>query len=127
MSFDVTVEMRDEGVYTVNPVGTLDSNTYLVFEENVTPLFVSSTKSLLFDMDELDYISSAGVRVVFKAIKAMSEHGGSIGMINLKPQIRKVFELINALPSIRVFKDIKEADRYLDTMQKREIEKQQER
>ncbi|MBW1768561.1 MAG: hypothetical protein JRJ65_16145 [Deltaproteobacteria bacterium] len=55
----------------------------------------------------------------------MSEHNGSFGMINLKPQIRKVFDIINALPEITVFKNVEEADRYLDIMQKREIEKQE--
>ena len=126
MPFYVTVGMRKTGFYVVNLEGRLDSNTYPILEKRVTPLLVSSTKALLFDMGELDYISSAGIRIVFIAKKAMSEHNGSFGMINLKPQIRKVFDIINALPEITVFKNVEEADRYLDILQKREIEKQEE-
>ena len=86
----------------------------------------SATRVLILDMSDLDYISSAGVRVVFKAKKGLKSSGGELMMVNLKPHIRKVFEIINALPSISVFKDIKEADAYLDTMQKKEMEKERE-
>jgi len=34
--------------------------------------------------------------------------------INLQPQIKKVFEILNALPSLKVFASIQELDSYLD-------------
>jgi hypothetical protein len=37
--------------------------------------------------------------------------------INLQPQIKKVFEILNALPSLKVFASIQELDNYLDAMQ----------
>lgn len=125
MSLKVDVREREKGVYVVMPDGHLDSNTYLMFEERINPLFVASTKVLIFDLSRLDYISSAGVRMIFKAKRALKEIGGSFMMANLKPQIKKVFDIINALPDIRVFKSVKEMDAYLDTMQKKEIQKQE--
>ena len=41
--------------------------------------------------------------------------------MNLKPQIKKVFEIINALPELNVFRSIEELDAYLDKMQKKEM------
>jgi hypothetical protein len=38
--------------------------------------------------------------------------------MHLQRQIKKVFEILNALPTLQVFKSIKELDEYLDTMQK---------
>ncbi len=38
--------------------------------------------------------------------------------MHLQPQIRKVFDILNALPTLRVFSNIQEMDQYLDTMQK---------
>jgi anti-sigma B factor antagonist len=125
MPLNITVENKQEGVYVVIPEGHLDSTTSLMFEEEVTPLFAATTKVLIFDLSKLDYISSAGVRFVFMAQKAMSKHNGVFMMTELKPQIKKVFEIINALPSLRVFKDIEEADEYLYAMQEKEIEKQE--
>jgi anti-sigma B factor antagonist len=125
MPLNITVENKQEGVYVVIPEGHLDSTTSLMFEEEVTPLFAATTKVLIFDLSKLDYISSAGVRFVFMAQKAMSKHNGVFMMTELKPQIKKVFEIINALPSLRVFKNIEEADEYLYAMQEKEIEKQE--
>ena len=124
MPINVNIEKRQPGVYAVMPEGHLDSTTSLMFEEKVTPLFAAATKVLIFDLSKLDFISSAGVRVVFMAQKAMSENKGVFMMTDLKPQIKKVFEIINALPSLRVFKNIEEADEYLYAMQAKEIEKQ---
>ncbi len=125
MPLNVKVKTKQEGVYIVMPEGHLDSTTSIMFEEEVTPLFADSTKVLIFDLSQLDYISSAGVRFVFMAQKAMSKYNGVFMMTNLKPQIKKVFEIINALPNLRVFKNIEEADEYLYAMQEKEIQKQE--
>jgi anti-sigma B factor antagonist len=121
MELDVTWEERAEGMFVVRPEGFLDSNTYTVLEDVLANLIAPSTRVLAFDMGGLEYISSAGLRVLFKAAKAVEGHGGAYVMSNLKPQIQKVFDIINALPSMRVFKDLQEVDAYLDTIQKREI------
>jgi hypothetical protein len=38
--------------------------------------------------------------------------------MHLQPQIRKVFDILNALPTLQVFTSIQELDAYLDAMQK---------
>ena len=38
--------------------------------------------------------------------------------MNLQPQIQKVFDILKAIPSLKVFASIGELDKYLDTMQK---------
>jgi anti-anti-sigma factor len=121
MDLDVSWEERAEGMFVVRPEGFLDSNTYTVLEDVLGNLIAPSTRVLAFDMGGLEYVSSAGLRVLFKAAKAVEGHGGSYVMSNLKPQIQKVFDIINALPGMRVFRDIQEVDAYLDTIQKREI------
>jgi anti-anti-sigma regulatory factor len=52
----------------------------------------------------------------------LRESGGKIVLLNLHPQIRKVFEIIKALPSEQIFESVEELDQYLDTMQKGTIE-----
>ncbi|MGD2270109.1 MAG: hypothetical protein PVI06_06895 [Desulfobacterales bacterium] len=39
--------------------------------------------------------------------------------MNLQPQIKKVFDIINALPSMQIFASIEELDEYLDAIQKK--------
>ncbi len=121
MALEVTWDERAEGVFLVRPSGHLDSDTYTILEDILDKLIEPSTRVLAFDMDQLEYISSAGLRVLFKAAKAVEGQGGKYCMSNLKPQIRKVFDIINALPSMRIFRDMDELDSYLDVMQKQEI------
>jgi anti-anti-sigma factor len=72
-------------------------------------------------MNGVTYISSAGVRVILKAKKRLAQNAGSFFMLNLQPQIKKVFEIINALPSLNVFQNIEELDNYLTEMQRRTL------
>jgi anti-sigma B factor antagonist len=74
---------------------------------------------LVLDMKRLDYISSAGLRVVFKAAKALRAVGGSVALANRQPHIVKVFEIVKALPDLQVFKNDQEMDEYLKAMQQK--------
>jgi anti-anti-sigma regulatory factor len=47
----------------------------------------------------------------------MDGNGGKFLMVNLQPQIKKVFEIIKALDGMNVFKDQAEMDEYLTAMQ----------
>lgn len=118
MKLQVKVEKRTEVSHVITLIGSLDSNTYTELDKQVEKLLAESPKSVVFDMEQLDYISSAGVRIIFKTQKGMKELGGKLGFINLQPQIKKVFDIINALPSMRIFSSVKELDLYLDRMQK---------
>ena len=49
----------------------------------------------------------------------MDNNGGKFLLVNLQPQIKKVFEIIKALDGMNVFKDQDEMDDYLAAMQNR--------
>ena len=118
MSLKVTSREKSPGVFIVSPEGSLDTDTYPILEEKVDSLLGTPPGTIIFDLEKLDYISSMGVRVIAKAKKSLKESGGKVVLLNLQPQIRKVFEIIKALPSEQIFSSIEEMDRYLDSMQK---------
>ncbi len=124
MALTVEIENHGAGSYLIRPEGRLDADTAISFEKKIDPLLVRATVSIIFNLEKLTYLSSAGVRVIFKARKALAAHNAAFILTNLQPQIRKVFEIINALPEASVFVSVQEADRYLDAMQKEEVEKQ---
>ncbi|BBO84767.1 hypothetical protein DSCO28_53330 [Desulfosarcina ovata subsp. sediminis] len=119
MDLSVTSRQKMDGVYIIAPCGRLDTNTYPVLEERVDVVLKEKPHTLVFDMELLDYISSMGVRVVAKAQKAMKPYYGKVVLLNLQPQIQKVFDIIKALPSRQVFSSMNELDDYLDRMQRR--------
>ena len=118
MSLTVTVEQKALNAYVVSPVGSLNSNTYPVFEEKLNTILNDTPKVLVLDLAGLDYMSSAGIRIILKARDVLRKNNGKITFMNLQPQIKKVFDIINALPSMQIFASIEELDEYLDAMQK---------
>lgn len=119
MSLIMNIENRMPGYYIVTLNGRLDGTTYAGCETKIASILIPETKTLMFDMSNLDYISSMGLRIVIKARKYIEGNGGSVHMINVQPQIAKVFEIVNLLHGMTLFASIKEADAYFDAMQKK--------
>ena len=122
MSLKVNSKEKQPGAFVISCDGSLDTNTYSSLESRLDLIFEGHPKLIVFDMQNLSYISSMGVRVILKTQKKMRSLGGSSRLMNLKPQVEKVFEIINALPSDQVFSSEQEMDEYLDKIQKRVTE-----
>ena len=118
MTLLVSSRQKALGAYVVTLTGELDGRTYPVLENKLDQLLQERPALIVLDMAEVDYMSSAGIRVILKTKKGLATNAGKLVFMNLQPQIKKVFEIINALPSMRVFKDLKEMDEYLDRMQR---------
>ncbi|EKU23660.1 STAS domain-containing protein [Xanthomonas graminis] len=102
--------------------GRLDTHTYQALDEALAPLLVTQITTLVLDMSNLDYISSAGIRSIFKARKVLATREGRVLVVNPQPQIRKVFDVVKAVPLNEIFTSVQELDDYLDEMQRRVLE-----
>jgi anti-sigma B factor antagonist len=122
MSLTVTSKERQPGVFVISPMGSLDTKTHTILEKKIDYLLTDGAAMVItLDMTGVEYISSMGVRVVLKAKKDLDRRGGSLMMANLQPQIKKVFEIINAMPSLQIFSSIQELDDYLTEMQRQNM------
>jgi anti-anti-sigma factor len=99
--------------------GKLDTTTSPQFDEEIAPALSSGATVMVLDMTNLSYISSAGLRSVFKARKAMEARNGTLLLVNVQPQVQKVFDIVKALPAQSVFKSVVDLDQYLDYMQRK--------
>jgi len=124
MALRIDILKKAEGVIIICAHGSIDSVTYTELEQQLIPLLVASTKVLLLNMENVKYISSMGISVILKSKKTIEERGGSFLMTNLQPQIKMTLEILKNLPNMRVFEDMREADRYLAEIQRKEIQKQ---
>ena len=102
---------------TVALEGRLDTDTVADFDKEMEYLMGSAVRVLVFDMAKLDYISSAGLRSLFRAQKDLKSRGGKALMVHLQPQVKKVFEIVKTVDLETVFRNIAELDDYLDAMQ----------
>jgi len=80
-------------ILVIGPKGKLDANTSKMFEDRLMPLIDQGHKKILADFAQLDYISSAGLRVLLMAARKLSEGGGKIALCSLKPSIKTVFDI----------------------------------
>ncbi len=116
---EIAVETQPEGRVRVTLKGRLDTETYAQCEQRLEPLLIPSTKILVFDLGELDYLSSMGLRALMKTSKRLSALGSKCLLTHLQPPIRTVIDIANAMPPQNIFASVEEADRYLDLMQRR--------
>jgi anti-anti-sigma factor len=118
MPLKLKVTEKKPRFFTISLAGSLDTTTHQQLDDKVDQLVnEGAARIITLDMAELTYISSMGVRCVFKAKKALSAQNGSLMMVHLQPAVKKVFEIINALPSVNIFSSMKEMDAYLDRIQ----------
>lgn len=103
---------------TVRLSGSLDTATAPELEGQLAKLLAGPVKELVFDLAQLSFISSAGLRVIAGARKQLRQRGGMASFIHLQPQIQEVFDIIASLPGIAIFKDMTELDQYLAARQK---------
>lgn len=118
MSLEVNITEEKPQVKRVRLSGRLDTNTAPQLDEEVTSV-IPGLSMLIFDLAALEYISSAGLRVVFKATKTIQQQGGRAGVMNMQPQIRKVFDIVKAMPDVPIFQNDAEMDDYLSAMQQK--------
>jgi len=101
--------------------GRLDAASFGEFDEalrDITPL-VDNGGTLIVDLSALDYISSAGLRSLAQLRKQMHDRAGRVLLLNPQPQVKKVFEIVKAVPVAEVFASVAELDQYLDHMQRK--------
>jgi anti-anti-sigma factor len=119
MKLQIDVEQKARDAYIVSPVGFLNSQTFEKFDQQMSAILDYAPTLVVMDMKGLEYLSSAGIRVIVKTRNRLSKSEGKLVFMNLQPQIKKVFDIINALPSMKIFASLEELDQYLDSIQKR--------
>ncbi len=117
MSLEIVITPEANNGKRIAIAGSLDSNTAPQLQQSIDSEINQSTSATIMDFTDLDFLSSAGLRVIFKTKKFMDNNGGKFLLVNLQPQIKKVFEIIKALDGMNVFKDQNEMDDYLTAMQ----------
>lgn len=86
-------EDRRDGITVVAPVGRLDINTCGELEASLLRHLGAGESRLVVDMAGLDYVSSAGLRVILMLAKKLDAQGGRLVLCSLVHAVREVFEL----------------------------------
>ena len=88
----MTIEInRNTEKTIIRLVGRLDTTTAPALDKTINE-DIAGTKNLVLDVKELEYISSAGLRVLLGAQKKMQKIG-SMKVTNVREEVMEVFEM----------------------------------
>jgi len=85
------IKKNDILIFTVD--GRIDSGTSGTLEKILLTSLEEGEKNLLFDFSKMDYISSAGLRVLLMSAKRTGKMGGKTVLSALTPNVREVFDI----------------------------------
>jgi anti-anti-sigma factor len=122
MSLTIQTESTKPQVTKIALGGRLDTNTTSQLDNVLSGVLGSDTRNVVYDLADLEYISSAGLRAIFRTQKELAKKSGGIAVVNVQPQVQKVFDIVQALPVESIFTSWDEVDDYLDKMQKKVLE-----
>ena len=77
----------------VQPVGRIDTNTSTEFEEKLVEVLERSDINIIVDLSEIDYVSSAGLRIFLMAAKKLKSLGGNFILAAMNDHIKEVFDI----------------------------------
>ncbi|SEK10252.1 stage II sporulation protein AA (anti-sigma F factor antagonist) [Variovorax sp. OK605] len=90
----MNIEQETRGdVLVVRLAGRLDSSSAPELERMLLEQFTAGLKRLVFDFSALDYVSSAGLRVILLAGKKLRAAQGKLALVGLRDMVREVFEM----------------------------------
>lgn len=73
--------------------GRLDSSTSGTLEKKLITIMDAGEKNIVVDFANMDYISSAGLRVLLMAAKKTSKLGGKVVLAALSANVKEVFDI----------------------------------
>jgi anti-anti-sigma factor len=80
-------------VVVVSVTGRIDSATASEFEDALNEFTQQGKNNIVLDLSEVDFISSAGLRVLVTARKAVKGAGGEIAIANSSDQVLETLEI----------------------------------
>lgn len=111
---DIRTEKKDCALM-VAISGMLDASNYQTLEEKMQSYIRDGERSFIFNLQNLEYMSSAGVRIFIKTYRALLPKGGSMVFSSLQPFVLEIFEIAGLTSNFKIFPDDESAIRSLSS------------
>ena len=118
----IETDPPQNGIQRVAVSGRLDTRSHADLDHALDPLLADDqVRSVVLDLGELNYISTDGIRSLFRARRALAASRRRVLLVNPQPQVQKVLDAVKSVPLSEVFTSVEEADAYFDTMQRKMV------
>lgn len=97
------VKIDNEGDrYDVSVSGRIDTTNADQFQKDIAPLMECCKCEIVMDCTELEYTSSQGLRMFLMLQKSVNQHGGTLELRNMRPQVKEVFDITGFSSIIKI-------------------------
>lgn len=94
--------------------GRIDSSVAKEFESEMLECVQKECTNILIEGQNLDYISSAGLRVFLIVAKLLKQKQGKLALFSLKSHIKEVFDVSGFSTLLPIFNSYDEAKNFLN-------------
>ncbi len=104
-----TKDARIKDILVIVLSGRLDANSAEAFQEQLLRSIESGETPILLDLVDLEYVSSAGLRILLATAKRLTGSGGDLRICGLNEAVNEVFEISGFSTILDVFSSQEEA------------------
>jgi anti-anti-sigma factor len=106
---DFSMQHENSGNVTVVTIsGRVDSATAVTMDTELTELIPASRKMVL-DLKDVEFLSSAGVRAIVKALKTAKKSNHKIKLASIPGHIAEVLQTVGLMEIMQVYPTLEEA------------------
>ena len=103
------LQQNSNGVEIFSVTGSLDSNTSDEFERRIYTTLEKGERKFIFNLEHLEYISSAGIRVMLKTAKDLKKMEGEVVLCALQDYVKEVFYIAGFDAYLNIETDLESA------------------
>ena len=100
---------RENDIMILGIIGKLDAATSKDFQEKFLEFIDKGDTKFIIDCSQLDYISSAGIRVFYFFLRKLENKDGKIVFCALNNNIKRVFDIVDLPSDFPIFSSIDDA------------------
>lgn len=117
MPFVAYSMQKNARTITTYCVGSLTNEAVVQLENELDTVLEKKPHVLIINMENLDYLSTMGLRAITKAQMEIQAYDGTLTLKYVPPHIQKVFEIFKNCSSLTFYSDPEELEYYISTIQ----------
>ncbi len=104
------LKTRKEGkVVVIELEGRLDVHLSMEIEAEVNNIIDSGDIFLVFDLKEVKYLSSSGLRIFIAALRKINKLNGKLKLANMNEPVKRIFKVVELIDLFEIFSSVEEA------------------
>ena len=98
-----------ENVTIISPVGSIDALTAEECARSFNELMSQGKLCLVADLSQVDFMSSAGLRLLLQFAKTTRQQGGDVRLAGASPEVGKILLISGLTTILKVFSSVDQA------------------